>query len=133
MTKKCPLKNPETDFTVQTNLMQDIVATPIEKLVYYYLRSIETSNFNPSYGHIALKCDCSDKSAKRAIKSLIDMKIIRKTRRYDEHGRNTFNEYFINHCSVWEVELKTYTTIKHFNIFKSAKLTPTQHVLKVSS
>ena len=75
--------------------------TPAEFMVYNYLVSCagQKGVCWPSIGKIAVNCNCSENTARKAIASLVKKRFIRKVTTYEDwedgHSRQTNNTYYI--------------------------------------
>ena len=75
--------------------------TPTEFMVYSYLISCagQKGVCWPSIGKIAVNCNCSENTARKAIASLVKKRFIRRVATYvdwiDGHSRQTNNTYYI--------------------------------------
>ena len=75
--------------------------TPTEFMVYNYLVSCagQKGVCWPSVHRIALNCNCSENTARKAIDSLVKKRFIRRVATYEDwidgHSRQTNNTYYI--------------------------------------
>ena len=58
--------------------------------------SDENDSSFPSYRHLASLCSCTERTAMRAIDSLIQMGLIKKEERYMKDGKQTSNRFILN-------------------------------------
>ena len=56
----------------------------------------ENDSSFPSYRHLASLCSCTERTAMRAIDSLIQMGLIKKEERYMKDGKQTSNRFILN-------------------------------------
>tara|TARA_R100001510_G_C7602934_1_gene168951 strand:- start:440 stop:967 length:528 start_codon:yes stop_codon:yes gene_type:complete len=58
--------------------------------------SDENDSSFPSYRHLASLCSCTERTAMRAIDSLIQMGLVKKEERYMKDGKQTSNRFILN-------------------------------------
>jgi|TARA_Y100000052_G_C2938431_1_gene78997 DNA-binding transcriptional regulator YhcF (GntR family) len=68
------------------------------KLILLMLANYSDENDSsfPSYRHLASLCSCTERTAMRAIDSLIQMGLIKKEERYMKDGKQTSNRFILN-------------------------------------
>ena len=75
--------------------------TPTEFMVYSYLVCVagQKGVCWPSIGKIAVNCNCSENTVRKAIASLVKKRFIRRVATYEDwiegHSRQTNNTYYI--------------------------------------
>ena len=68
------------------------------KLILLMLANYSDENDSsfPSYRHLASLCSCTERTAMRAIDSLIQMGLVKKEERYMKDGKQTSNRFILN-------------------------------------
>ena len=88
-------------FYQMTNAIFCYDLTPVEFVVYSYLVCCagQKDKCWPSIRKIAVNCNCSENTARKAVASLTEKHFIRKTATYEDwqdgHSRQTNNTYYI--------------------------------------
>jgi predicted transcriptional regulator len=90
-------KNEKRGWYYSYNIIFDLDLSHQAKLIYVFLcrfADSESQSF-PSYSTIAEKCNISVTSVKKAIKELVEARLLVKRKRYREDGSQTSNLYEI--------------------------------------
>ena len=58
--------------------------------------SDENDGSFPSYSHIAEICCCSEETAMKGVKKLVELGFIKKEKRFTQDGKQTSNRYILN-------------------------------------
>jgi len=88
------------------------------KLILLMLANYSDENDSsfPSYRHLASLCSCTERTAMRAIDSLIQMGLIKKEERYMKDGKQTSNRFILNRGDKKDTQgmtKSTPNTIRH--------------------
>ena len=82
------------------------------KLILLMLANYSDENDSsfPSYRHLASLCSCTERTAMRAIDSLIQMGLIKKEERYMKDGKQTSNRFILNRVDKKDTQGMTKST-----------------------
>tara|TARA_B100001057_G_scaffold162470_1_gene163125 strand:- start:591 stop:1196 length:606 start_codon:yes stop_codon:yes gene_type:complete len=88
------------------------------KLILLMLANYADENDSsfPSYRHLASLCSCTERTAMRAIDSLIQMGLVKKEERYMKDGKQTSNRFILNRGDKKDTQgmtKSTPNTIRH--------------------
>ena len=88
------------------------------KLILLMLANYSDENDSsfPSYRHLASLCSCTERTAMRAIDSLIQMGLVKKEERYMKDGKQTSNRFILNRGDKIDTQgmtKSTPNTIRH--------------------